>query len=309
MTVIDQLGRTVTVPRGMTRIAALHHFGGRIVFALRQQHRLVEKSLYGREAHHLAKVDPKFAAMPEIAEGHNMNFESLIALRPQCVFVYASFSSSDMQLMENAGIKVVAVKGESLEESYAAVRLVARVLGCEQRGEDYIGNCERLAALVRDRIRDIPRDRRPRVIFTGPKSVYTVATGEMLQSGMLEQAGAVNVAASLKGFWSDVSPEQIAAWDPDAILVGSSLSTYAADEVLGNQQFQTTKAVRNKRVYAFPSNIGWWDYPAPGCILGMVWAAKTLYPERFRDVDIVKIADDFYRESFGHTFTAMGGRL
>ena len=37
ITVTDQLGRTVTVPRHMTRISALHHFGGKIVYALGQR--------------------------------------------------------------------------------------------------------------------------------------------------------------------------------------------------------------------------------------------------------------------------------
>ena len=311
ITVIDQLGRSVAIPRHMTRISALHHFGGKIVYAMRQQDRLVEQSIYGREARFLAGVDPKFAAMPKTQDqtGHIINYESLIALRPQCAFVYASFSRSDIRQLEDAGIKVIAVKGETLEESFAAVRLIAKVLECEDKGEEYIRTCIDLMSLVQDRIKDIPQDKRLRVVFTGPKSIYTVATGEMLQTQMLERAGAINVAASLKGFWNDVSPEQIAAWNPDVIFLGSSLSTYAVDEVLHNSQFQSIAAIRNRRIYAFPSNVGWWDYPAPQCVLGAVWAARTLYPERFKDVDVTKIADEFYLKYLGHSFTSMGGKI
>ncbi len=311
ITVTDQLGRTVTVPRHMTRISALHHFGGRIVFALGQQDKLVEQSLYGREAKALAAVDPKFAAMPktQAQDGHAINLESLIAFGPQCAFVYASFEKSEMQQLENAGIKVIAVKGETLQESFDAVMLMAKVLDCEEKGRDYVRECRRLLSLVHDRIKDIPTPKRPRVIFAGPKSIYTLATGEMLQSQMLELAGAVNAGASLRGFWSDVSPEQVAAWNPDVIFIGSSLATYGVQEVLHNSQFKSVKAVRNGKVYVFPSNIGWWDYPAPQCVLGVVWTAKTLYPECFKDVDIIRIADEFYGRYLGHTFTSMGGRL
>jgi iron complex transport system substrate-binding protein len=307
--IIDQLGRAVEVPRHITRISALHHFGGKIVFALQQQDKLVERSLYGIEGQALANVDPKFAAMPKTEESHTINYENLIALRPQCAFVYGSFDRSEMQHLENAGIKVIAVKGETLDESFEAIRLVAKVLDCTQRGEEYISRCKNLISLIESRIKDISPDRRVRVIFAGPKSVYTAATGEMLQTRMLELAGAVNVAASLKGFWNDVSPEQVAAWNPDVIFVGSSLATYGIDEVLHNPQFQSIKAVQNKKVYVFPSNIGWWDYPAPQCILGAIWTAKTLYPERFKDVDVIKIADEYYARYMGHTFTSMGGRL
>jgi iron complex transport system substrate-binding protein len=307
--IVDQLGRTVEVPRHMTRIAALYHFGGGIVYALGQQDKLVEQSLYGLLANALSKVDPKFAAKQKMSDGHSINYESIIALRPQCAIVYASFIKSQMEQLENAGIKVIAVKGETLEESFAAIRLIAKVLECEHKGEEYIGTCTHLLSFVHDRIKDIPKEKRLRVVFTGPKSIYTVATGEMLQSEMLDRAGAVNLASSLKGFWGDVSAEQMAAWNPDVIFLGSSLSTYAVDEVLHNSQFQSIKAVRSKRVYAFPSNVGWWDYPAPHCVLGTVWAAKTLYPERFKDMDATKTADEFYLKYLGHTFTSMGGKL
>jgi iron complex transport system substrate-binding protein len=309
ITVMDQMGRTVAVPRNMTRVAAMYHFGGQIIYALGQQDKLVEQSLYGLLAKALLKVDPAFAARPKTADGHSINYESLIALKPQCAFVYASFNRSEMKQIENAGIKVIALKGETLEESFAAVRLVAKVLSCEKNGEEYINACQKLISLVHERTKDIPADKRMKVIFTGPRSIYTAATGEMLQHQMLEQAGAINVAAALKGFWGNVSPEQVATWNPDVILLGSTLNTYAADEVLRNTQFQSVKAVRDKRVYVFPSTVGWWDYPAPHCVLGVVWTAKTLYPERFKDVDMLKIADDFYAKYLGHSFTSMGGKL
>jgi len=311
LTITDQLGRTVTVPRHMTRISALHHFGGKIVFALGQQNKLVEQSIYGKEAQALKSVDPQFAAMPSTQEqsGHAINYESLIAFKPQCAFVYASFDRAEMRQLEDAGIRVIAVKGETIEESFAAVRLMAKVLECEEKGDEYIADCRRLLSLVRERVQPIPEYRRLRVAFAGPKSVYTIATGEMLQNQMLEIAGAVNVGLSLKGFWSDVSPEQLAVWNPDVIFIGSSLASYGVQEVLGNSQFKTIRAVQQRKVYVFPSNIGWWDYPAPQCVLGVVWTAKTLYPERFADQDMLQIADEFYAKYIGHTFTSMGGKL
>jgi iron complex transport system substrate-binding protein len=93
------------------------------------------------------------------------------------------------------------------------------------------------------------------------------------------------------------------------ILLGSSKGTYGVDLVYGNEQFRTIKAVSQHRVYAFPSNIEWWDYPAPTCVLGVVWAAKTLYPDRFSDVDILKLADDYYTKYLGYSFTVLGGHL
>jgi len=309
VTVVDQVGRTVTVPKNIRRIAALHHFGGKVVFALGQQEKLVDQALYHRENLAMAKVNPSFAAKPKLISGHNLNNEQLVALKPDIAIAYASFDPADIEQLENAGVKVIAIRGETLEESYAGVRLVARVLGCEKRGEEYVAECERLVSLVKERTDRIPREKRLKVMFVGPKNIYTAATGQMLQNTLLETAGGRNVAESLKGFWAAVSPEQIAAWNPDVIFLGSSLDSYGADTLFANRQFSTVSAVRNRRVYVFPSNIGWWDYPAPHCVLGMVWAAKTLYPHLFRDVDMKEIADGFYARYLGYSFTAMGGKL
>lgn len=134
-TVTDQLGRQVNIPVQPDQIAALHHFGGKIVYALNQQHRLVEKSIYGMEAKALAETDPSFAALPGLIQGHGYNIEGMVALGPQVIFSYASMDRSEIRQFEDAGIPVVAVKGETFAESFEAVRLIADVLGCPDAGK------------------------------------------------------------------------------------------------------------------------------------------------------------------------------
>jgi iron complex transport system substrate-binding protein len=305
VTITDMKGRRVAVPQNITLIAG----GAGIIYALHQQSKLVERGIYGKEAEALARIDPAFAARPIILEVNKINIEQLAGLRPQVYFPYASFNKSEIGAMESAGLTVVALTGETFAESFRAVELVGKVLGCEDKAQAYLKDCRRLLNLVNARTRDIPPGKRLRVMFAGPKSVYMVATGEMLQTEWLRLAGAENVASGLKGFWCDVSPEQVALWNPDVIFLGSSKDTYDVDKVLKSSQFRTVKAVRQRRVYAFPSNIGWWDWPAPHCVLGVLWAAKTLYPQRFTDIDMVKTADEFYAKYLGHSFTALGGKL
>lgn len=302
----DQQGQLVRLPRHITRISG----EGGIVYALGQQDKLVDRGIYfTQEAEAMARLDPRFAAWPIILEGKTVNCEALVALRPQVIFANAAYHRADKEQMERAGLKVFAVKGETMAESFEAVRLVGRVLGCEDKAGAYLDDCRRLLKLVEDRTRDIPADKRLKVMFAGPKSVYTVATGAMLQTEIIKRAGGENVASDLKGFWCDVSSEQVARWDPDVIFLGSSKGLFDARMVYRDAQFRTVTAVKEKRVYVFPSNVGWWDLPPPHCVLGVVWAAKTLYPQRFSDVDMLRIADEFYAKYRGHTFTALGGKL
>jgi iron complex transport system substrate-binding protein len=309
MTIRDQVGRTVVVPQKIEKILAIHLVGAKIVFAFGRQAKLVDQTLYGREGEAMIKVDRSFAEKPSVISRSNVNVEQLIALKPDVAFAYAAFKEDEVRQLENAGIKVIGLKAENFRESFEAVRLAGKVLSCEGMAEDYIADCQALIDMVKKRVASVQADKRLKVMFSGPRGIYTVATGEMLSSEIVTIAGGRNVADGLKGFWADVSPEQIAAWNPDVVFVGSTLDAYGVQQVLDNQQFKSVNAVRNRRVYAFPSNIGWWDFPAPHCVLGVVWTAKTLYPDRFSDVDVTMVADRFYTKYMGHSFTAMGGRL
>ncbi|QDR79875.1 ABC transporter substrate-binding protein [Sporomusa termitida] len=310
VTVTDQLGRQVEIPRHIQRIAALDHFEGQIAFALGQQDKLVHQALYNKLGQAMLGADAGFRAKPQLRQMQKtITTESLAALNPELIFINSSFDKTQLQQFESAGMKVIALKGETLADSYEAVRLMARVLGCQDRGETYIAACNKLLQLVQERTGPIPADQRPTVMFSGPRDIFAVATGDMLQASIIETAGGRNVATELKGYWITASPEQVSAWNPAVIFLGSSRDTYSPETLYGNPHFATVKAARDKRVYSFPSTIGWWDYPAPHHVLGIVWAAKTLHPEKFADIDLTRLADEFYTEFLGHSFTALGGKL
>jgi len=307
-TITDQLGRQVKIPRHPKKIAALHHFGGKIIYAINQQHLLVDQGIYGKEALALTRIDNAFASLPSIIQSHGYNVEGLVSLNPEIIFSYASMDKLEMEQFKHAGIPVVAVKGETFTESFEAIRLISAVLDCKDIGETYIKTCQDLLDMVQDRLKGHV-EKPVAVMFAGPRSIFSVATGNMLQNHILELSGAVNVARELSGFWADVSPEQIAQWNPEVIFLGSYLDVYGKDKILESPQFQTVTAIKKKRIHTFPSNIGWWDYPAPHCVLGVVWSAKTLYPQLFEDIDMMVLANSFYRQFVGHSFEEMGGRL
>ncbi|MBU3950908.1 MAG: ABC transporter substrate-binding protein, partial [Proteobacteria bacterium] len=243
VTITDQLGRQVAVPKKPARIVALHHFGGKIIYALNQQHLLVERSIYGREAIARSRVDKVFAALPSMIQNHGYNVEGLVSLNPDLVFAYASMGPSEMKLFENTGIPVVAVKGETFEESIEAIRLMAGILGCREKGDAYIRACQNLLDRVRQRLKGQVTHPR-KVMFAGPKSIYSVATGNMLQSQILALSGGINVAVELSGFWADVSPEQIARWNPDVIFLGSYLDVYGKEKIYANPRNLAAGSIR-----------------------------------------------------------------
>jgi iron complex transport system substrate-binding protein len=42
-----------------------------------------------------------------------------------------------------------------------------------------------------------------------------------------------------------------------------------------------------------------WGYPMPEAMgVGELWMAKKLYPEKFKDVDVRKVANDWYQRFY-----------
>ncbi len=301
----DMLGRKVTVPENVERIAALRHLGT-MVFALGEQDKLVHQGLFDAAGHAMAELDPEFAALPGFK---NASVEELMKLKVELFFNYYDTDPREIEQLAAVGIPFIALKSETLEESYEAVRIMGKALRAEDKAEEYIAACQKIVNLVETRTERIPRGERPRVFFAGAKSIYTAATGEMLQDVMIKMAGGINVAEGIVGRWAQISPEQLVRWNPDIIFLGSSLDQYAAEDVFGNTAIQSVNAIKNNRVYPFPSNIGWWDFPAPHCVLGIEWMATKLHPELYRDIDMTEVADEFYCNFMGRTFTELGGKL
>ncbi|MNP79841.1 hypothetical protein D3C76_1777750 [compost metagenome] len=57
--------------------------------------------------------------------------------------------------------------------------------------------------------------------------------------------------------------------------------------------------MKHKRVYLMPEYAKAWGYPMPEALaLGELWMAKTLYPQRFTDVDLQQHVDTYYQRYY-----------
>ncbi len=109
-TVTDQLGRQVTLPDHVTRVVVLQH---QTLNLLVQLH--AAEDIVGVLSSWQKQLGPQFARfMPESGNwrpwrSHQVNIESLLALRPQVVFVANYAPPAMIAHIEQAGIPVVAI--------------------------------------------------------------------------------------------------------------------------------------------------------------------------------------------------------
>lgn len=309
--IVDQLGRTVELPETIDKVCATHIYGGKMLFAMGQKEKIAFQMQIGADTEALAKVDDFYGSLPTVLTAPNGTDspEGLLDLGVDVVFTDAGKGEEDAEIFQNAGITAIAVSGETFEEVYETAHIMGKVFDCPERAEEVVDFIEDLRTMVSDRSAKVAEKDKPVVLVCGSGGVYTAATADMFQQEMVETAGGINAGAELTGKWANISAEDIILWDPDYIVLGSSFGVDDVESVLADPALQDVKAVKNKQVHIFPSTLGWWDFPLPQSVLGIIWTAKTVHPELYEDIDMLEMADNVYEFIYGYTYTELGGEL
>ncbi|EJK85399.1 ABC transporter substrate-binding protein [Rhizobium sp. AP16] len=315
--VTDQIGRQVHVPDTVNRVVILQHQTLNITVQLDAMDKVVGvlddwKKQLGANYVRLAPQLPKLAMPGGLTK---VNIEELLKLKPDVVFV-TNYAPADMiKQIEDAGLPVVAISlldvppqeavklNPSVKDEPAAidagfatgVRLIADILDRKDKGEEMITVTKKTRKLIADRLADLPDDKRVPVYMANP-DLTTYGRGKYTGL-MMERAGARNVANGIAGF-KQVSMEDVLTWNPAVIFVQERYPA-VVDEIKTAAPWQTIDAVKNGKIYLMPEYAKAWGYPMPEAMaLGELWMAKTLYPDRFADIDMQAQADAYYKEFY-----------
>jgi len=308
-TFTDQAGRTVILPAEVNRVVTTWRPGTLLVISAGGRDKIVGVDTSSQRSEFLTKVFPGITDLPGVGNKKGLNVEQMVAVKPDVVFIwYGSDTEPVIQQLESQGIPAFVLIPESLDQMKEAVSLIGEIIGTQEQAQKMIRYYDETLAMLEEKVGSIPEEEKLRVYMVGSSGVFSTVPGTMYQHFIIEAAGGINVGAQLQGGFSEVSAEQVVVWNPD-VIVAVQYCGCTVDEILRNPQLQTVKAVQNGRVYMFPHSMDPWDYPEPRSILGMLWLAHTLYPERMADVDLLGEVDEFHETFFGVSFTELGGKL
>ncbi|HBW1977880.1 TPA: ABC transporter substrate-binding protein [Klebsiella quasipneumoniae] len=322
-TVTDQLGRQVTLPDHVTRVVVLQH---QTLNLLVQLH--AAEDIVGVLSSWKKQLGPQFARfMPEIGQLATpgdltqVNIESLLALRPQVVFVANYAPPAMIARIQQAGIPVVAISlrqdaaGEKSkmnptmadeEQAYNAglvegIRLIGEVVERQPEAEALIHYTFEARKQANAPVADIPQNQRVRVYMANP-DLNTYGAGKYTGL-MMAHAGALNVAAASVTGARQVSLEQVLAWNPQVIFVQDRYQQ-VVKQIKNDPQWQAIDAVKHHRVWLMPEYAKAWGYPMPEALaLGELWMAKKLYPSRYQNIDVDSKARDYYQRFYRVAWT------
>lgn len=303
-TIVDAAYRNVAVPQDVERALAA---GPPAVVAL---YTLARDKMVGwpRSPSAAARtfIPERYADLPvypRLTGRGEPGYDRIVALRPDVIVdvgtVSPAYARTADRVQQATRIPYVLLDG-SLRGSPALYRTLGDLLNERVRAKELAARSAAILDLVKSRLATVaPAERKRVYMVRGGAGSETWGAGA-INAEIIDMAGAVNVAASAgNGEVSGVTPRQVAAWNPDAIIaIDPDFMRTIASEAAWKQ----VPAVAAGRVYLAPQQpFGWVDEP-PGVnrLLGLRWLAGVLYPERFTD-DVRALTRDFYTAFYSVT--------
>ena len=304
ITVLDQMGYSVTVTQPVEVIASVHGIGTYYVYALGAGNQLTVAYYVGVKAlssvsDFMLRWDPR---IPEILSFGDPNIEELVASDAQLILADGARHEAVAEQLRELGIPVILYRAETPEELKEAVALTAVVLGstAESKADAFIADYDRMVDAISMDLAPLDPDLRARVMFVGT-SLTKVISGEMYQTCLIEAAGGVSVTSALFGSWNEVNLEQILFWNPEIIIIPPYGMIQPVD-ILENPDWQSLDAVQAGRVHRMPRMIAPMDTPVPESLIAIAWMAKAFYPELVT-LDLAEEVTRFYADYYQFTLT------
>jgi len=317
--VVDQLGRSVTIPAEVNRVVILMHHALDVALELGAQDKIVgvlsDWEKYLPQGFRKAWPDIDKVAKPGDLRT-SVNIEELLKLQPDVVIITHYMMGKTGKQIEAAGLPVVGLsfyksgfeeasvlnpKLKDPNKSYTegmkeGVRLMGDILGRQERAEQLLAHIFKNRQLIEERVGSLKPEERVTTYMAYPE-LFSMGTGKYA-SVIMERAGGLNVAMELSGY-KQVSMEDVLKWNPQVIFIQERYN-YVADEIRKSPAWQAVRAVKDGKIYITPEYVKPWGHPCPESIgLGELWMAKTLYPEKFADIDMDGYVNDFYKTFYG----------
>ncbi len=245
--VTDQTGRQVRVVENPQRLVSLAPSVTETLFALGLGERIVGVTDY-------CDYPPEAKTKSRVGNVLNPSLEAILALRPDLVL-----GSPDANRIETAdrierlGIPVYGVRARSLDETFASVEDLGRLLG-------RAAEAQRLVESLRARLRAVERRvtgrERPKVLFVVWYRPLTTAGGKSFVNDVIRRAGGVSIAEDLEPEWPRMSLEEALKRDPDVILFPRT-EAFAPDPAEFDRLsgWREMRAVRNRRMHFVSDSI------------------------------------------------------
>ena len=267
--VTDDLGRAVTVPVKITRVVSLAPSLTENIFAVGAGDRLVGVTTF-------CNYPEAAKSIAKIGDTMNPNMESIVALKPDVVFVStASQIEAFMKTLEANGIAVYVTNPIWLKDIYKNLTDLGVLFDTTETSAAIVKELKTRENAVSEKCNTVdPSLRVPVFVQISKEPLFTVSGGTSIGGIVLEAGGAL-LTYSIQEAFPKLSKETALALQPEAIILSDS-----EDNKEPNEVFKNSPAVKNGRVYKVNADL--LSRPGPRLVDALEQIAKDLHPEKFK---------------------------
>ena len=238
----------------------------------------------------------------------NVGPEQIAAVQPDLVLMKSFMAEKLGEPLEQLDIPVLYLDLETPDAFYQDLVTLGEVFGNTERAEMLVNYYQDRVSNVEDMVSGLAEDQKPTVLVLeysedGGEVAFSVPPVSWLQTSMVEIAGGVPVWKDLEmgGGWVVVNLEQIAAWNPDIVVLidYSGNASEIKEQIVNHPILSNFGAVKNNQVFAFGYDFYSWDQPDTRWILGLQWLATKIHPDLTGEIDILAEVNSFYSELYG----------
>ncbi len=271
LTLVDMLGREVTLPASPRRIVSLVPSATELIFALGGEDRLVGRTDY-------CDYPPAAKSKPSVGGMITPSLETLVALRPDLVLVTTSGNREEtFTKLKQIGIPVYAIHAHRVAEMLDVTARLGELTGRQAAVATLVAEVERRLRAVAEAVRPYPR---PRVLYVLWPDPLLVPARDAIVTELIGLAGGESITAGERGDYPRFSIEAAVARAPEVILLarhGTGTGPMARDRW---DRLTSLPAVKAGRIHPVDGNF--MHRYGPRVVDGVERLARVIHPEAFR---------------------------
>ena len=257
----DDLGRKVVVPVKIERAVSLAPNLTENIFAVGAGDKLIGVTTYcdyPEDAKKIAKVGDTLSP----------NMETIIALKPQIVFVStASQIENFTKTLAQQNIAVYIQDPKNLDDVLKNLKQLGEIFGTTDKSNKLVTDLQTRIAAVQVKIKDRTK---PKVFVQIDKeSLYTIGADSFM-TDIVTRAGGDSATKNLPTGYPKISKETALALNPDVIVLSESPNNLEPSDV-----FVNSNAVKNGKVFKIKADL--LSRPSPRIVDGLEQLAADLH--------------------------------
>lgn len=272
LSIVDTVGREVTIGAQPQRIASLSPAATEILFAIGAGDQVIAVDMFSNY--------PQEASAREQLDAFQPNLEAIAGVGPDLVLLF--YDPGELaDSLERLGIRTAVLGSveetpESVEAVFDQIRLLGQMTDHVQEAEDLVAEMQDRIDAIEEALADVEQG--PRIFHEVDATLYTAAPDSFV-GGLYKILKAQNIAAGAGQPFPQITQEVIIERDPEVIILADGAYGESPDTVKARPGWGNVSAVRNDRIYVIDPDIV--SRPGPRCVEALEELAVYLYPERF----------------------------